>query len=190
MDFNIAAKFHTIDKCKDELALFPFLNRTKLVWSWTTLYNRTRNFSLSRSWRKKLSKEIEFKSERDGSNIYQACLPRLKYLILSKPSEACVCVSVCVCVCVCTLSHFSCVWLFVTLWTVAHQALCPWDSPGKNTGVGCHALLQRIFPIQGSNPCLLCLLHWQTGALLLAPCGKPIWGIGGILYFIGKETEA
>ena len=29
---------------------------------------------------------------------------------------------------------------------------CPWDSPGKNTGVGCHFLLQRIFPTQGSNP--------------------------------------
>ena len=28
------------------------------------------------------------------------------------------------------------------------------DSPGKNTGVGCHALLQGIFPTQGSNPCL------------------------------------
>ena len=28
----------------------------------------------------------------------------------------------------------------------------PWDSPGKNTGVGCHALLQGIFPTQGSNP--------------------------------------
>ena len=32
---------------------------------------------------------------------------------------------------------------------------CPWDSPGKNTGVGCHALLQGIFPTQGSNPGLL-----------------------------------
>ena len=29
---------------------------------------------------------------------------------------------------------------------------CPWDSPGKNTGVGCHALLQGIFPTQGLNP--------------------------------------
>ena len=29
---------------------------------------------------------------------------------------------------------------------------CPWDSPGKNTGVGCHSLLQGIFLIQGSNP--------------------------------------
>ena len=35
--------------------------------------------------------------------------------------------------------------------TVAHQAFCPWGSPGKNTGVGCHALLQGIFPTQGSN---------------------------------------
>ena len=35
--------------------------------------------------------------------------------------------------------------------------LCPWDSPGKNTGVGCHALLQGIFPTWGSNPgVLLC----------------------------------
>ena len=29
--------------------------------------------------------------------------------------------------------------------------LCPWDSPSKNTGVGCHFLLQGIFPTQGSN---------------------------------------
>ena len=34
----------------------------------------------------------------------------------------------------------------------------PWDSPGKNTGVDCHALLQGIFLTQGSNPSLLCLL--------------------------------
>ena len=40
------------------------------------------------------------------------------------------------------------------------RLLCPWDSPGKNTGVGCHAILQGIFPTQGSNPHLLCLLHW------------------------------
>ena len=31
------------------------------------------------------------------------------------------------------------------------RLLCPWSSPGKNTGVGCHALLQGIFPTQGSN---------------------------------------
>ena len=40
------------------------------------------------------------------------------------------------------LSHFSRVRLCVTPQTAAHQASCPWDSPGKNTGVGCHFLLQ------------------------------------------------
>ena len=35
------------------------------------------------------------------------------------------------------------------------RLLCPWDSPGKNTGVGSHSLLQRIFPTQGSNLGLL-----------------------------------
>ena len=44
--------------------------------------------------------------------------------------------------------------------------------PGKNPGVGCCAFLQGIFPIQGSNLCLLCLLHWQAGSLPLAPLGK------------------
>ena len=43
------------------------------------------------------------------------------------------------------------------------------DSPGKNTRVGCHALFQGIFPTQGSNLSLLCLLHWPAGSLPLAP---------------------
>ena len=51
--------------------------------------------------------------------------------------------------------------------------LCPWDSPGKNMAVGCHFLLQGIFPTQGSNPHLLCLLHWQAGSLPVEPTGKP-----------------
>ena len=45
-----------------------------------------------------------------------------------------------------------------TLWTVAWRLLCPWGSPGKNTGAGCHFLLQGIFLTQGSNPGLL---HWR-----------------------------
>ena len=48
-----------------------------------------------------------------------------------------------------SLSH---VLLFVTPWTVAHQAPPSMDSPGKNTGVGCHFLLQGIFLTQGLNP--------------------------------------
>ena len=41
------------------------------------------------------------------------------------------------------------------------RLLCPWDSPGKNTGVGCHALLQGIFLTQESNSCLFsCSGKW------------------------------
>ena len=46
-------------------------------------------------------------------------------------------------------------------------------SSGKNTRVGCQALLQRIILIQGLNFCLLHLLHWQVGSLPRAPSGKP-----------------
>ena len=53
----------------------------------------------------------------------------------------------------------NCVWLFVILRTVSIRLLLPQDPPGKNTEVGCHALLQEIFPTQGLNPCLLWLLH-------------------------------
>ena len=44
---------------------------------------------------------------------------------------------------------------------------------GKTTGVSCHALFQGIFPTQGSNEHLLCLLHCQVGSLPLAPPGEP-----------------
>ena len=51
----------------------------------------------------------------------------------------------------------------------------PAESPGKpkNTGLGCHFLLQGIFPSQGLNLHLLCLLHWQVDSLILVPPGKP-----------------
>ena len=45
--------------------------------------------------------------------------------------------------------------------------LCQWDSPGKDTGVGCHALLQGIFPTQGWNShlrhCRRSLYCWTSG---------------------------
>ena len=62
------------------------------------------------------------------------------------------------------------------LWSYGLQSsrlICPWDSPGKNTGVGCQDLLQGIFLTQGSNPCLLHLLHWQVSSLPLVPPEKP-----------------
>ena len=68
------------------------------------------------------------------------------------------------------------------------------DSPGKNSGVGCHALLQGIFPTQGSNSYPLCLLHQQADSLPLVPPGKPLVRVGGaqfhqLLLEIGGSWE-
>ena len=60
------------------------------------------------------------------------------------------------------------------------RLLCPWHFPGSNIGAVCHFQLQVIFPVQGSNPRLLQLLHWQEDSLPLVPPGKPrshmTWG--------------
>ena len=66
----------------------------------------------------------------------------------------------------------------VQLWSVSNslrpelqatRLLCPWDFPGKNTGVGGHLLLQGVFLGQGLNPHLL---HWQADSLLLSHLGS------------------
>ena len=74
---------------------------------------------------------------------------------------------------------------FATPWTVLAKLLCQGDSPGKNTRVGCHLLLQGIFPTQGSNPRLLCPLHCWRILYLLCHRGSPINGVGESL----KESE-
>ena len=51
--------------------------------------------------------------------------------------------------------------------------LHPWNFLGKNTGVGCHFLLQEIFLTQGSNCHLLHLLHWQGVSLPLCHLRSP-----------------
>ena len=54
------------------------------------------------------------------------------------------------------------------------RVLCPWDSPGKNNGVGFHSnhfLLQGIFPTQGSNPGLL---NYRKNFYRLSHQGSPI----------------
>ena len=56
------------------------------------------------------------------------------------------------------------------------------DSPGKNTGVGCHALLQGIFLTQGSNPCLLCLMHCRQILYLLSHWRSPFVLQGGCCF--------
>ena len=77
--------------------------------------------------------------------------------------------------------------IFSRVWTLCDpgRLLCLWDSLGKNTGVGCHELLQGIFPTQGWNPRLLCLLHWPAGSLLLVLPGKPeLYSMFSLVYFI------
>ena len=67
----------------------------------------------------------------------------------------------------CMLSCFSHIQLFAILWTF----LCPYDSPGKNPGVGCHTLLQGIFPHPPRDGTHICLP--QAGSLSLRPPGRP-----------------
>ena len=52
---------------------------------------------------------------------------------------------------------------------------CPWDFPGKNTGVGCHFLLQGIFPTQELNPSLL---HSRRILYQLSYEGSPLYITG------------
>ena len=62
------------------------------------------------------------------------------------------------------LSHISRVQVFGTLWTVPARLLCPWDCLGKNTGVGCHALLQGIgiFLTQQTSICYVSYIGRQV----------------------------
>ena len=66
--------------------------------------------------------------------------------------------------------------IFLFLYACMHAKSlqsCPWDFPGKSTGVGCYALLRGIFLTQESDPPLSHLLHWQVCSLPLGPLGKP-----------------
>ena len=55
------------------------------------------------------------------------------------------------------------------------RLLCPWNSSGKNTGVGRHPPLQGIFPTQGSNPGLR---HCRQICYSLSPQGSPVSAVG------------
>ena len=73
----------------------------------------------------------------------------------------------------CVLSRFSHVQLFATYGLSPTRHLCPCDSPGKNTGVGCHVLLRGIFPTRELNPYLLGLLHCRHFLYPLRHLGSP-----------------
>ena len=80
--------------------------------------------------------------------FFQLHLPRL-YWMWAGSSISCVHV-------------FSQVWMFVTPGFVATRLLCPWDSPAKNTGGGCHFLLQQYIWIY-FNPFHLHNNTWEQG---------------------------
>ena len=69
------------------------------------------------------------------------------------------------CACACSVMFDS-----VTHWLQPTRFLCPWNFPGKNTGVSCHFLLHGIFLTQRLNPNLL---HWQVDSLPLCHLESP-----------------
>ena len=73
----------------------------------------------------------------------------------------------------CVQSCFSHVQVFATLRTVACGFLCPYNSPGKNTGVGYHALLQGNLPNPGIKPASLEAPALEADPLPAEPSGKP-----------------
>ena len=73
---------------------------------------------------------------------------------------------------------------------------CPWDFSGRNTWVGCHFLLQGIFPTQWLKLHLSCLLPWEVNSLPLSHLGSPgnaIWSSNptpGYIYEKKKKTSS
>ena len=82
--------------------------------------------------------------------------------------------------CVCGWLLFSCSVMpnsFATPWTVARQAPLSMGFSRQEYWSGLHFLLQGIFPTQGLNPCLLCLLHWQADSLPLREESKKHYSV-------------
>ena len=109
-------------------------------------------------------------------------------------------VCVCVCVCACVLGAQLCLTVFNPMDCSPPGSSVHGDSPGKNAGVGFHALLQGIFPTQGSNPgppdCLLSEPPRKPQVLctryFLSFLPRPQNGIGSYYnypYFTGKEAR-
>ena len=77
----------------------------------------------------------------------------------------------------------------IALWCQGLQPtrfLCPWDSPGKNTGVGCHFLLQGIFPTQELNlgllHCSQILYHLSHQGSLANSCWEILTFVWNVLF--------
>ena len=144
-----------------------------------------RQFIYNEKWginRKKLSEETAYAIEtgqkksyaKNKNSLSSKLKKKKKKKTVLRPLFQAVNYKPQLCMYMCVVNHFSHIWLFMTLWTVANQTSLSQDSSGKNSGVGCCSLFQGIFSTQGLNLCLSPILHWQVGFLPLAPSGKPI----------------
>ena len=115
------------------------------------------------------------RKQTENSETHRHVVPWISQSLDSLPSFLCLLKAPCVCLYIMS-RILSGVYMCVSRSVVSDslqshrlqptRLLCPWNSPGKNTGAGCHSLLQGIFPTQGSNPDLLncgqilyCLSH-------------------------------
>ena len=115
-------------------------------------------------------------------------MKKRKASCLRRPIRVCVCVCVCVCVHVCP-HMLSRVQLFVTSWTEPARLLCPWDFPGKNSGMDCHFLLHGlpnpwVDPTSPASPAL------GGGFFSTVPPGKPSHNLGrSHSHFVSPERS-
>ena len=97
---------------------------------------------------------------------------------------------------VCALSHFSRDWLFcgpVDCSLVGYRPerlLCPWDSPGKSAGVGCHALLQVDSPYFNSLMyyCVNFPCHTQMKGIMIVKMSNDVRRTSSIVYQCNFKT--
>ena len=75
----------------------------------------------------------------------------------------------------CMLNCFGHFWLFATQWTVVHQVPLFMGILQARKRESCHALLQGILPVEGSNSLPLCLLHCRQILLPTESSGKPLF---------------
>ena len=116
-------------------------------YQWNQPHDEGWELSVPSSWFPGKGKGLEVKAVTNGNNLISH-----SNVMSHAHAQSCL-----------TLCHSIGLWF--------NRLLCPWNFPGKNTGVGCHLLLQEIFLTQGLNPRLLCLLHCRQVLYLLSHQG-------------------
>ena len=74
----------------------------------------------------------------------------------------------------CVLSCFTCVWLCATLWIEPARLLCPWDSPGRNTGVGSMPFSRGSSQVTAAT-CVSFISCIEGRLFTTEPAGKPLY---------------